>query len=90
MARVCLCSVRFALEQNESTCGLSLLCLFPQILWEDERAERGVTTKQSFVDLGCGNGLLVHILSSEGVSMALLSFLKGPIGWAKGPHVSCF
>ncbi|XP_038198239.1 probable tRNA (uracil-O(2)-)-methyltransferase isoform X3 [Arvicola amphibius] len=36
------------------------------ILWEEERAERGVTTKQSFVDLGCGNGLLVHILSSEG------------------------
>lgn len=87
---MCLCSVRFALEQNELTCGLSLLCLFPQILWEDERAERGVTTKQSFVDLGCGNGLLVHILSSEGVSMALLSFLKGPIGWAKGPHVFLF
>ncbi|XP_055480254.1 probable tRNA (uracil-O(2)-)-methyltransferase [Psammomys obesus] len=36
------------------------------ILWEEERAERGVTTKQSFVDLGCGNGLLVHILSNEG------------------------
>lgn len=25
--------------------------------------------KQSFVDLGCGNGLLVHILSEEGVIM---------------------
>lgn len=36
------------------------------VLWEDERAERGVTAKQSFVDLGCGNGLLVHVLSSEG------------------------
>ncbi|XP_027795688.2 probable tRNA (uracil-O(2)-)-methyltransferase isoform X2 [Marmota flaviventris] len=36
------------------------------ILWEEERAQRGVTTKQSFVDLGCGNGLLVHILCSEG------------------------
>ena len=23
-----------------------------------------------FVDLGCGNGLLVHILSSEGVGLA--------------------
>ncbi|KAB1282913.1 putative tRNA -methyltransferase [Camelus dromedarius] len=33
------------------------------ILWEEERAERGLTAKQSFVDLGCGNGLLVHILS---------------------------
>ncbi|XP_066488715.1 probable tRNA (uracil-O(2)-)-methyltransferase isoform X1 [Tiliqua scincoides] len=36
------------------------------ILWEDERAERGLSKKQSFVDLGCGNGLLVHVLSNEG------------------------
>uniref|UniRef100_A0A673T3W8 tRNA (uracil-O(2)-)-methyltransferase n=1 Tax=Suricata suricatta TaxID=37032 RepID=A0A673T3W8_SURSU len=36
------------------------------ILWEEERAEQGLTAKQAFVDLGCGNGLLVHILSSEG------------------------
>ncbi|KAM9742166.1 putative tRNA (uracil-O(2)-)-methyltransferase isoform 1-T1 [Dama dama] len=36
------------------------------ILWEEERAERGETARQSFVDLGCGNGLLVHILSNEG------------------------
>ena len=25
--------------------------------------------KQSFIDLGCGNGLLVHILSAEGVGI---------------------
>ncbi|KAM7168883.1 putative tRNA (uracil-O(2)-)-methyltransferase isoform 2-T2 [Macrochelys suwanniensis] len=36
------------------------------ILWEEERAEKGLSKKQSFVDLGCGNGLLVHILSNEG------------------------
>ncbi|XP_019408111.1 PREDICTED: probable tRNA (uracil-O(2)-)-methyltransferase, partial [Crocodylus porosus] len=36
------------------------------ILWEEERAEKGLSKKQSFVDLGCGNGLLVHILSREG------------------------
>uniref|UniRef100_A0A672LU43 tRNA (uracil-O(2)-)-methyltransferase n=1 Tax=Sinocyclocheilus grahami TaxID=75366 RepID=A0A672LU43_SINGR len=36
------------------------------ILWGEERAEKGTTTKQSFVDLGCGNGLLVHILNNEG------------------------
>ncbi|XP_077157724.1 putative tRNA (uracil-O(2)-)-methyltransferase isoform X2 [Paroedura picta] len=36
------------------------------ILWEDERATKGLPGKQSFVDLGCGNGLLVHILSNEG------------------------
>lgn len=36
------------------------------VLWGEERAEKGLTVKQSFVDLGCGNGLLVHILSNEG------------------------
>ncbi|XP_043825507.1 probable tRNA (uracil-O(2)-)-methyltransferase isoform X2 [Dromiciops gliroides] len=36
------------------------------VLWEEERAKKGITEKQSFVDLGCGNGLLVHILSNEG------------------------
>ncbi|XP_059820870.1 probable tRNA (uracil-O(2)-)-methyltransferase isoform X2 [Hypanus sabinus] len=36
------------------------------ILWEDERAAKGLTDKQSFIDLGCGNGLLVHILTNEG------------------------
>ncbi|KAM6949188.1 putative tRNA (uracil-O(2)-)-methyltransferase [Aplochiton taeniatus] len=36
------------------------------VLWGEERTEKGLTAKQSFVDLGCGNGLLVHILSNEG------------------------
>ncbi|CDQ62449.1 unnamed protein product [Oncorhynchus mykiss] len=36
------------------------------VLWGEERAVKGLTVKQSFVDLGCGNGLLVHILSNEG------------------------
>ncbi|CAJ1086170.1 probable tRNA (uracil-O(2)-)-methyltransferase [Xyrichtys novacula] len=36
------------------------------VLWAEERAERGLTHPQSFVDLGCGNGLLVHILTNEG------------------------
>lgn len=34
-----------------------------------------MTAKQSFVDLGCGNGLLVHILSSEGVKHGSWPFL---------------
>uniref|UniRef100_A0A6G1RC06 tRNA (uracil-O(2)-)-methyltransferase n=1 Tax=Hypotaenidia okinawae TaxID=2861861 RepID=A0A6G1RC06_9GRUI len=38
------------------------------ILWEEDRKEKGLTKKQSFVDLGCGNGLLVHILNNEGHS----------------------
>ncbi|KAG7248537.1 hypothetical protein CRUP_014332, partial [Coryphaenoides rupestris] len=37
-----------------------------KVLWGEERAETGTMDKQSFVDLGCGNGLLVHILSNEG------------------------
>ncbi|XP_037336456.2 probable tRNA (uracil-O(2)-)-methyltransferase isoform X2 [Pungitius pungitius] len=36
------------------------------VLWAEERAEKGLTGRQSFVDLGCGNGLLVHILAGEG------------------------
>ncbi|XP_053376523.1 probable tRNA (uracil-O(2)-)-methyltransferase [Mercenaria mercenaria] len=36
------------------------------LLWEDDRKKKGLTKKQSFVDLGSGNGLLVHILASEG------------------------
>ncbi|KAG8006149.1 putative tRNA (uracil-O(2)-)-methyltransferase [Nibea albiflora] len=36
------------------------------VLWAEERAEKNLTARQSFVDLGCGNGLLVHILTNEG------------------------
>ncbi|XP_058861112.1 probable tRNA (uracil-O(2)-)-methyltransferase isoform X2 [Acipenser ruthenus] len=36
------------------------------VMWEEERKEKDLAEKQSFVDLGCGNGLLVHILSNEG------------------------
>uniref|UniRef100_A0A3B5KZC1 tRNA (uracil-O(2)-)-methyltransferase n=1 Tax=Xiphophorus couchianus TaxID=32473 RepID=A0A3B5KZC1_9TELE len=36
------------------------------VLWAEERAVKSVTDSQSFVDLGCGNGLLVHILTNEG------------------------
>ncbi|XP_040566288.1 probable tRNA (uracil-O(2)-)-methyltransferase isoform X1 [Lepeophtheirus salmonis] len=38
-----------------------LLCL-----WEEERKELGIDKLQSFVDLGCGNGLLVYLLHKEG------------------------
>ncbi|KAM8747702.1 putative tRNA (uracil-O(2)-)-methyltransferase isoform 1-T2 [Acanthopagrus schlegelii] len=36
------------------------------VLWAEEREEKGLTGRQSFLDLGCGNGLLVHILTNEG------------------------
>ncbi|XP_053676478.1 probable tRNA (uracil-O(2)-)-methyltransferase [Anopheles nili] len=35
-------------------------------LWKKERLTTGVDKLQSFVDIGCGNGLLVYILASEG------------------------
>ncbi|XP_014236865.1 probable tRNA (uracil-O(2)-)-methyltransferase [Trichogramma pretiosum] len=36
------------------------------LLWETERKRLNLKNKQSFLDLGCGNGLLVHILNCEG------------------------
>lgn len=36
------------------------------LLWEDERSKLGAVNLQTFVDLGCGNGLLVYILTLEG------------------------
>lgn len=36
------------------------------LLWREERSRLKTDVLQSFVDLGCGNGLLVYILSSEG------------------------
>lgn len=51
-----------------------------------------MAAKQSFVDLGCGNGLLVHILSSEGVKHGWWPFLEGLQGqhevhWDPSPLV---
>lgn len=48
------------------------VCVSLKVLWEEERADKGLADRQSFVDLGCGNGLLVHILTNEGVSWTLL------------------
>lgn len=36
------------------------------LLWQQERKEKDLVEYQSFVDLGCGNGLLVYILCGEG------------------------
>ncbi|KAF2073365.1 hypothetical protein CYY_005310 [Polysphondylium violaceum] len=35
-------------------------------VWRKENADAGVERKQRFVDIGCGNGLLVNILNKEG------------------------
>ncbi|KAF4013198.1 hypothetical protein G4228_004642 [Cervus hanglu yarkandensis] len=58
------------------------------ILWEEERAERRETARQSFVDLGCGNGLLVHILSNEGESAITPNdkTLFPDVDWLIGNH----
>ena len=44
-----------------------------QLLWKLDREKNGLTKKQSFLDMGCGNGLLVHILAAEGVSVTYSS-----------------
>jgi hypothetical protein len=36
------------------------------LIWEQDSKEKNLQHKQSFVDLGCGNGLLVYILTREG------------------------
>ncbi|KAK3101613.1 hypothetical protein FSP39_004858, partial [Pinctada imbricata] len=36
------------------------------VLWEQEKREKKLTRKQTFVNLGCGNRLLVHLLTQEG------------------------
>ena len=47
--------------------------VLPQLLWKLDREKKGLTKKQSFLDMGCGNGLLVHILAAEGVSVTYSS-----------------
>ena len=44
-----------------------------QLLWEKERDELQLSKKQTFIDLGCGNGLLVYLLTAEGVSQYTLT-----------------
>ena len=36
------------------------------VLWDEERTLDPSLPPQTFIDLGCGNGLLVHILTMEG------------------------
>ncbi|XP_054994042.1 probable tRNA (uracil-O(2)-)-methyltransferase isoform X2 [Sorex araneus] len=57
-----------------------------KVLWEEERAAQGLDTKQSFVDLGCGNGLLVHILSTEGHPGRGIDVRRRKIWDLYGPH----
>lgn len=47
------------------------------LLWGD--------TKLNFVDMGCGNGLLVHILNSEGYNGVGLDVRSRKM-WAKYPQ----
>ncbi|VDI70727.1 tRNASer (uridine44-2'-O)-methyltransferase [Mytilus galloprovincialis] len=49
------------------------------ILWKKEREKKKLECLQSFVDLGCGNGLLVHLLASEGHSGIGLDIRKRKI-----------
>ncbi|KAK7087366.1 hypothetical protein V1264_021429 [Littorina saxatilis] len=52
------------------------------LIWEEDRQKTGRTKKQTFVDLGCGNGLLVYILTKEGHAGLGVDLRKRNI-WAK-------
>ena len=53
------------------------MCWVCLVLWGD--------TKPSFVDMGCGNGLLVHVLNSEGYSGVGLDVRSRKM-WAQYPQ----
>ncbi|CAL1542770.1 unnamed protein product [Lymnaea stagnalis] len=58
------------------------------ILWEEDRKKKGLSEKQSFVDLGCGNGLLVYILTKEGHRGLGIDLRKRNIWDTFGPGIN--
>ena len=52
------------------------------LLWEEEMEACQRSTKPRFLDLGCGNGLLVYILNCEGYPGTGLDLRKRKI-WDK-------
>lgn len=57
------------------------------LLWQQERKEKDLVEYQSFVDLGCGNGLLVYILCGEGHTGLGIDIKKRGIWDLFSPHV---
>lgn len=57
------------------------------LLWQQEREEKDLVEYQSFVDLGCGNGLLVYILCGEGHNGLGIDIKKRGIWDLFSPHV---
>ncbi|KAH9488533.1 tRNA methyltransferase 44 [Bulinus truncatus] len=57
------------------------------LIWEEERERKNLQHKQSFVDLGCGNGLLVYILSKEGYKGLGIDLRKRNIWDSFGPEI---
>jgi len=53
-------------------------------VWEEEEKKFGLKKKQSFVDLGCGNGFLVYLLSMEGYQGRGIDLKKRKV-WDKYP-----
>jgi tRNASer (uridine44-2'-O)-methyltransferase len=59
-------------KQNETTDPLKFvfediaIASYLIVLWNQENEKNGSKNKPSFVDLGCGNGLLVYLLTNEG------------------------
>ncbi|GFO46480.1 catenin (cadherin-associated protein), alpha 3 [Plakobranchus ocellatus] len=63
------------------------IAAYLSLIWEEDRQKKGLTEKQSFVDLGCGNGLLVYILTKEGHRGLGIDLRKRNIWDTFGPGV---
>ncbi|XP_064618763.1 probable tRNA (uracil-O(2)-)-methyltransferase isoform X2 [Lineus longissimus] len=57
------------------------------VLFEEERRLKNFDRRQSFVDLGCGNGLLVYVLANEGHPGKGIDVRKRNIWDMYGPEV---
>ncbi|KAL8614000.1 hypothetical protein ACOMHN_023235 [Nucella lapillus] len=57
------------------------------LIMEEDRQRQGSSRKQSFVDLGCGNGLLVYIMAKEGHPGLGIDLRKRNIWDSYGPDV---
>jgi len=58
------------------------------VLWKQENEKNGSSDKQSFVDIGCGNGLLVYLLTNEGHRGIGIDLRKRNIWDKYGPNVN--
>ncbi|KAI2808383.1 tRNA methyltransferase 44 [Blomia tropicalis] len=56
-------------------------------LWDEERSKNPSIQKQTFADIGCGNGLLVYILANEGFEGYGIDIRRRNIWNHYGPNI---